>query len=318
MTRLFISALSTGKPASVNSDRTCFAITESLVVCVRTHRYSGCRLPEASINELSVSSMRSMSSGDALTGTRRKSAAAMQANVAWERNPAVSITTWRPLAASFRAVLHASSEESSTTSTPPRLRSRAAKRAIERCGSASMTAGLRPVSCQWIARQLATVLLPLPPFIVATVMICLMVSLPLEASGESVANDANGFLACTPRGSIASRPQATAFPVGKRSFPLKFRTSGRSAATTGRRYDGLEHIKRLHANLTVGLVIGSNAYDISSAELLALSVDIERNAVVRRSADQPDGQAASTYDQRLIYFDVVGIFRRNEFVQCRL
>ena len=35
-------------------------------------------------------------------------------------------------------------------------------------------------------------------------------------------------------------------------------------------------------------------------------------------ADQPDGQAPSTYNQRLIYLDVVGIFRRNQLVQDQL
>ena len=34
-----------------------------------------------------------------------------------------------------------------------------------------MMVGRRPLRCQWTARQLATVLLPLPPFMVATVMI---------------------------------------------------------------------------------------------------------------------------------------------------
>lgn len=41
------------------------------------------------------------------------------------------------------------------------------------------------------------VLLPLPPFIVAIVIICLMVDLPLRliAYGESLARNAIGFLA---------------------------------------------------------------------------------------------------------------------------
>jgi hypothetical protein len=55
--------------------------------------------------------------------------------------------------------------------TPPSAFSRAAKRTIVLCGSASMMAARRPLSCQWTARQLASVLLPLPPFMVATVMI---------------------------------------------------------------------------------------------------------------------------------------------------
>ncbi len=43
-----------------------------------------------------------------------------------------------------------------------------------------MIVGARPVRCQWTARQLASVLLPLPPFIVATVIICLMADLPFR------------------------------------------------------------------------------------------------------------------------------------------
>ena len=74
-------------------------------------------------------------------------------------------------AARRRAVLDAFRVASSTTCTPPSARSRVASRAIERCGSASMMVARRPWSCQWTARQLATVLLPLPPFMVATVMI---------------------------------------------------------------------------------------------------------------------------------------------------
>jgi hypothetical protein len=76
-----------------------------------------------------------------------------------------------PTMARRRAVFPASSLASSTTMTPPSARSRAASRAIERWGSASMMVQRRPWRCQWTARQLATVLLPLPPFMVATVMI---------------------------------------------------------------------------------------------------------------------------------------------------
>src|SRR5262245_49739040 len=147
-TRLVISLLRTGYPASTNSARICLAMTESRVVWVRTQRKVGRLPPAPSISELRVSNMRSMSSGDALTGTRRKSAAAMPASVAWERNPGVSIMMGRPLAPRFCAVFHASAVASSTTGTPPRARSRFARRAIERCGSASMTVGSRPVRCQ--------------------------------------------------------------------------------------------------------------------------------------------------------------------------
>jgi hypothetical protein len=67
--------------------------------------------------------------------------------------------------------LKASSVASSATCTPPSAFSRATSRAMVRCGSASMIAELRPLICQCAARQLASVLLPLPPFMVATVMI---------------------------------------------------------------------------------------------------------------------------------------------------
>ncbi len=55
----------------------------------------------------------------------------------------------------------------------PNARSRLASRMIDRWGSASTNVGCRPRKCQCTARQLATVLLPLPPFMVATVMIVL-------------------------------------------------------------------------------------------------------------------------------------------------
>ena len=117
-----------------------------------------------------MSSMRSTSNGDGLTGTSTKSVAARQASVVSERKPGVSMMTG-PLAARRCAVTDAHSVASSITGTPPSAFSRAASRAIERCGSASMMVGRRPQSCQYTARQLATVLLPLPPFIVATVII---------------------------------------------------------------------------------------------------------------------------------------------------
>jgi len=45
-----------------------------------------------------------------------------------------------------------------------------------------MMVGLRPRRCQWTARQLASVLLPLPPFIVATVIIGLVTCRPPDKS----------------------------------------------------------------------------------------------------------------------------------------
>ncbi len=53
--------------------------------------------------------MRSTSSGEALTGTSRKSAAAMQASVDSERKPGVSMMIG-PVAARLRAVFQAFSE----------------------------------------------------------------------------------------------------------------------------------------------------------------------------------------------------------------
>ena len=90
-----------------------------------------------------------------------KSAAARQSSVVLERNPGVSMITRPPPWARRRAVLEASSVASSSNATPPRARSRAASRMMERCGSASMRVGRRPLRCQCTARQLlASVLLP--------------------------------------------------------------------------------------------------------------------------------------------------------------
>ena len=120
----------------------------------------------------------------------------MHANVAWDRKPGVSMIIGRRVAARLRAVFHTSTPASSTTGTPPSARSREASRAIDRCGSASIMVGVRPCKCQCTARQLAIVLLPLPPFIVATVIICRIFDLPFRYSayGESPAADASGFL----------------------------------------------------------------------------------------------------------------------------
>src|SRR5262249_7508868 len=126
----------------------------------------------------SVSSMRSTSKGEGLTGTRTKSVTPRHATVAGERKPGVSMMT-RPLWPAKRcAVFQASSEASSTTETPPSPFSRAASRATERWGSASMMVGWWPPRCQYTPRQLASVLFPLPPFMVATVMIELVTVRP--------------------------------------------------------------------------------------------------------------------------------------------
>ena len=93
---------------------------------------------------------------------------------------------------------------------------------------------------------------------------------------------------------------------------------GCSAVAAGRRYNGLEHIKRLHANLAVGLAVGGDVQDVSGAKLLAFPVDIESHAVVGRRAAQPHGQTANSEDKRLGLVDVLGIFRRNKLIQCRL
>ena len=70
-----------------------------------------------------VSSIRSTSSGDALTGIRRKSATRAHAVVTEERKPGVSIRTGLPFAAISRAIVAAASVGSSTTVTPPKRRS---------------------------------------------------------------------------------------------------------------------------------------------------------------------------------------------------
>src|SRR5262249_46533813 len=137
-TRLIISLCSTRRPAAARSARVCLAITESRVVWVSRQRNSGRRPSPRSTRMLSVSSMRSTSNGDGLTGTSRKSATARQSSVVLDRKPGVSMMTRPPPAASRRAVLAASSVASSTTATPPTARSRATSRRIERCGSASV------------------------------------------------------------------------------------------------------------------------------------------------------------------------------------
>src|SRR5215210_3867198 len=96
---------------------------------------------------------------------------AKHASVVAERKPGVSMMTGTPFWARRHAVEDACSVASSTTGTWPSACCRWAKRAIERCGSASMMVGRRPIKCQCTARQLASVLLPLPPFMVAIVMI---------------------------------------------------------------------------------------------------------------------------------------------------
>src|SRR4029079_17434793 len=160
-----------------------------------------------------------------------------------------------------------------------------------------------------MARQLATVLLPLPPFIVATVMICLMVPLLLTSVWRIGCKQCQRIFALDASrvGGLASTDDR--FPIGNGSI---FRTnggfSGRSAAAAVCRYNGLEHIKRLPPHLTGGLAVDRNVQDVSGAERLALPIDIESHAVVCRGADHPDGQTPPTHDQRLICFDVVGIF----------
>src|SRR4029079_2120724 len=140
-------------------------------------------------------------------------------------------------------------------------------------------------------------------------MICLMASLLLRASGESVGEDANGFLACTLRGSAASGHGRPLSGYRKALFSLKFWRSGGSALAAGCRYNGFAHIKRLHANLTGALAGGGHAPHTSRAKLLAFPVDIESHAFVCRRADQPDGQTPIPHNQRLVCFGGVGDFR---------
>ena len=58
-----------------------------------------------------------------------------------------------------------------------------------------MIVGWRPSRCQCTARQLASVLLPLPPFMVATVMIVLILIRPLPQQRRIIRIDVIGFLA---------------------------------------------------------------------------------------------------------------------------
>src|SRR3989304_3465036 len=126
-------------------------------------------------------------------------------------------------AARPRAVFHASSVASSTTGTPPSARSREASRAIDRCGSASIMVGRRPVRCQWTARQLASVLLPLPPFIVATVIICLMSHLPFRLiSVRRIVHDAIGFLAEIPQMTPELGEYSRFFPASLQDREVRF------------------------------------------------------------------------------------------------
>src|SRR6476619_62555 len=154
----------------------CLAITESRVVWVSPQRKAG-RFPPAPFKISSVSSIRSTSNGEGFTGTMTKSLAPRQPSVVCERNPGVSTITGPDREASWQAVSQALSVAFSITRTPPSARWRAARRAMERCGSASMMVGWRPARCQCTARQLASVLFPLPSFMVATVMIELTAAL---------------------------------------------------------------------------------------------------------------------------------------------
>ncbi len=96
-------ALKTGKPASAARCGCAGRSTESRVVCVSRQRNNG-RLPSGrSVRMLSVSSMRSTSNGDGLTGTSTKSATARQSSVVLERKPGVSMMTGPVPAASRRA-----------------------------------------------------------------------------------------------------------------------------------------------------------------------------------------------------------------------
>ena len=186
-----------GIRAALSSERMCLAITDSRVVWARMQRNSGRRPSARSVRMLKVSSMRSTSNGDGLTGTSKKSAVARQSSVVLERKPGVSMMTKPPPAASRRAAFEASSLASSTTATPPSARSRATSRVIERCGSASISVGRRPRKCQCAARQLASVLLPLPPFMVATVMI--MCRTPRSCDKTEPSESARGTVSDSPQ-----------------------------------------------------------------------------------------------------------------------
>src|SRR6187397_2657748 len=64
-------------------------------------------------------------------------------------------------------------------------------------------------------------------------------------------------------GELLSEHRRPLSRTGKGSFSAQILDLGRSAAAAGRRYNGLEHIKRLNAHLTVGLAIDGNVQDVS-------------------------------------------------------
>src|SRR5262249_30020430 len=104
---------------------------------------------------------------------------------------------------------------------------RAASRVIERCGSASIRVGRRPRKCQCTARQLASVLLPLPPFIVATVMI--MCRTPRSCDKPAPSESA--------RGTVSDSPQ-TAYRRRIGLPPSARRVGGESGERANREGDG--------------------------------------------------------------------------------
>ena len=148
-----------------------------------------------------------------------------------------------------------------------------------------MMVGRRPSSCQWTARQLATVLLPLPPFMVATVMIELVTfRLPPSARATNPSRiNAIVFLAdCLPAGTsdpaqavvlrltpghraIRGRSRWPSDSDGRRFAAAFGAIRPRSAATDRSRYATVRDRSRLTSRLCIrdkswiqdGLKIGS-------------------------------------------------------------
>src|SRR5215468_9863398 len=85
MTRFVISLSSSGKPAAASSERMCLAMTDSRVVWVSRQRKTGRQSLAPLMSMLSVSTMRSTSNGEGLTGTKTKSLAARHVSVVSEK-----------------------------------------------------------------------------------------------------------------------------------------------------------------------------------------------------------------------------------------
>jgi hypothetical protein len=118
-----------------------------------------------------VATAPSMSSTAGLSGISVRSVATSAAMVVRLRNPAVSTITGTRVRRNSAIASATRSSGSATIGTGPNGPSGLWRLAMVRCGSASTSAGLWPVSSQWAARLRARVDLPTPPFEVARVMV---------------------------------------------------------------------------------------------------------------------------------------------------